>query len=157
MKKCTWIISIVGLSFLSLLYSLCFAGHSCADHVLFGQNITQTVVTEQSSGDDASDNDSWSPWRPPFYIGVACAIGLNLLYIVRKIIVVAYGYKKIRIPVSSYDRRSLSEIARNQASERRRWLFNLPNTLIYILGVGLVISFFLLAVVELIRAGLRSR
>lgn len=155
MKKSTWIICLasLGLDLLPQFSSLCFAGHSCAYHILFGQNIIQTVVMEKSSGDDTFDDDSWSPWRPAFYVGVAFAIGLNVLYFVRKIVVVAYGYKKIRIPAFGYDRRSLSEIARSQASERRRWLFNLLNTLIYVLVISMVISFFLLAVVELLRAG----
>jgi len=110
-------------------------------------------MEEQSSESDISDEDSLSPWKPAFYMGVACAIGLSILNIVRKIIVVAYGYKKILIPVSSYDRRSLSEIARNQTSQRKRRFFNLINTFIYVLVIGLLISFFLTAAIGLYKAG----
>ena len=152
MKKSTWIIGCLGLGLL-LFSSTCVGGIFCANHILFGQNITPVAMEKQSSESNTSDDDSWPTWNPAFSVLVACAIGLSVLNIVRKIIVVAYGYRKIRIPVSSYDRISLSEIARNQTSQRRRRFFNLINTFIYVLVIGLLVSFFLSVVIELHKEG----
>ncbi len=139
-------------------WSLKACPHSSASlwserHVLLERYVILAAVGEQSPGGDISNEDSWSPWRPGFYVFVACAVSANMLYFVRKIIVVAYGYKKIRYPGFDYDRRSLNEIARSQASGRRRQLFKILNTLISVLVISAFISFFLLAVIELLRAG----
>ena len=152
MKKSIWIIGYLGLGLL-LFSSTCVVGRSYTNRILLGQNITPVAMEEQSSESNTSDDDSWPTWNPAFSVLVACAIGLSVLNIVRKIIVVAYGYKKIRIPVSSYDRISLSEIARNQTSHRRRRFFDLINTFIYVLVIGLLASFFLTVVIELHKAG----
>jgi len=125
-----------------------FAGQLNASNILFGRYLFPTVML-MKSGNENIDKDSWMSWDPIFCLFIACVIILNILFFARKLILVAYGYK------TGYslrgDRKKLQEIARKETSETRRWLFNLANTLLYVLTIFMIIFFILKAVLGILK------
>jgi hypothetical protein len=114
----------------------------CEGPVVLAQGIARPDLPEQASRPDTFDGDTWLVLRPVDYVWVACAIGANVLFFVRMIILFAYGYG-IRYFDWVYQHRKLREIARKQTSERRRRIFNLINVLIPVLLIIAGIVLFL--------------
>ena len=93
---------------------------SCEGSVVLAQGITRPDSAEEAPGTDTSDEDSGLVRKPIDYVWMICGILLAVLWCVRRVIVLAYGYgHRIRFHIrGGYDRRFLREIAGKQTSER---------------------------------------
>ena len=107
-------------------------------HVLFGRNVIGAVVAEPAFGHDISDEDPWLVLGPVDYVWLACGIGANVLFFIRKIIVIAYGYA-LRFYGWGYDRERLREIARKQSSGKLQLFFTCINNLIRVMIISSIV------------------
>ena len=114
----------------------------CNVNLILSLVFLKTVLAEPSLGDDFSNKDPWMVLRPVDYLWIACVIGTNVLFIIRKVIVAAYGYK-ILFYGFNYDHSKLQELANKCNSHTVKTIFTWINILIPVLiisGIILIIS-----------------
>lgn len=106
------------------------------------REVTKIVLAEPILVDDFSNKDPWLVLRPVDYLWIACAIGANVVFIIRKVILVTHGYK-ISNNIN-YDHNKLQELANKSSSHTVKTFFTLINILfpaLIISGIILIVLF----------------